>query len=407
MRRPSPWLVLVVVLLGILLLREPRLRRIDDVFLRWFLQNSQAQLPPAQVALVEITRQDFRSLPVLPASGTGVEETASKKTLRRAVTPLEYALFLQAAMIFQPAVIALEPIVIWRDRDKDQEQVFIDQAMRVPKLLVGMELGDKGARDVASDDLLSFSQVTGPRGGLAEYSGISHRPDDDIRLISTPGFTNLPADRSDQVRVPMLFEYRGEVVPSFPLQAVLLWLRATPGEVKIELGKQILLPNGWKIPIHRDGTATVNPVAEGSVRRLTLDQLLLAAQEHEAHRPPTIDLAGLKDQIVLLRIADDPLQPPNIFSTAIATIQDNAYVRPARPIYDWLIVLAAAILACFLWMLAKSNLLLIAIALSAGYSLLALTMLSASRLWLPTFLPLALLWFLVLVRLFVPERAAK
>ncbi len=403
MRRPSAWLILVVVLLGVLILREPRLRRVDDLFLGWFLEHSEAQLPPAQVTLVEITREDFRSLPVLPANGNEVEKTARKKTLRRAVSPLEYALFLQAAMDFQPAVIALEPIVIWRDRDKDQEQVFIDQAMRVPKLLVGMELGDKGPRDVPSDDLLSFSEVTGPRGGLAEFPGISHRPDDDIRLISTPGFTNLPADRSDRVRVPMLFEYRGEVVPSFPLQAILLWLRATPGDVRIELGKQILLPNGWKIPIHPDGTATINPVAGGSVRRLTLNQLLLAAQEHEGHREPTIDLANLKDQIVLLRIADDPLQPPNVFSTAIATIQQNAYIGRVSWIYDWVIVAAAAVFACFLRGIAKTSLVLVAIALSAGSSLLALTALSENHLWLPTFLPLALLWFLVLVRLIMPR----
>ena len=296
-------------------------------------------------------------------------------------------------MDFQPAVIALEPIVIWRDRDKDQEQVFIDQAMRVPKLLVGMELGDKGPRDVPSDDLLSFSQVTGPRGGLAEFTGISHRPDDDIRLISTPGFTNLPADRSDRVRVPMLFEYRGEVVPSFPLQAIMLWLRATPGDVHIELGSQIILPNGWKIPIHPDGTITINPVAGGSVPAY-LAQLLLAAQEHESHRAPTINVENLKDQIVLLRIADDPLQSPNIFSTAIATIQRNVYIRRVpRP------ALGDQSRRGRLQLLPPRNR-----ENQSGFSRdcaerrLQLACFNGplrNHLWLPTFLPLALIWFLV------------
>ena len=174
-----------------------------------------------------------------------------------------------------------------------------------------------------------FHNVTGNRGDLAEFSGVNRQPDDDIRLISTPGFINLPSERSDRIRVPMLFEYRGEIVPSFPLQAIMLWLRITPAEVKIELGSRIILPNGWQIPIHRDGTVTINPVAKQSVRRLTLNELLLAAQEHEKHRPPSINIDNLKDQIVLLRLADDPLQPPNVFATAIATIQNNAYVRPA------------------------------------------------------------------------------
>ncbi|HEY2799014.1 MAG TPA: hypothetical protein VGI85_00330 [Chthoniobacterales bacterium] len=405
MRRPSPWLVVVVVLLGILLLREPRVRQGDDVLLAWFLEHAQAHLPPAQVALIEIHREDLRSFPILPAKGSRAEATTAKKKLLRTVSPLEYALFLQAAMEFQPAVIALEPIVIWRTREKDQEQVFLDEAMRVPKLLVGMRLGESGPRDIATDEILSFSQVTGERGRLAEYPGVSHRPDDDIRLISTPGFINLPADRSDRVRVPMLFDYRGEIVPSFPLQAILLWLRTTPSDVKVELGRQILLPNGWKIPLHIDGTATINPVAAGSVRHVSLDQLLLAAQEHQSHRPPTVDLSGLNDQIVVLRAADDPLQPPNIFATAIATIQENAYPHRVSPLWDWLIVLAAALLSCFLWKIPKGDLILMALAMSAGYALLVLAILSQHRLWLPMQLPLALLWFLVIVRLFARDKA--
>jgi hypothetical protein len=209
------------------------------------------------------------------------------------------------------------------------------------------------------------------------------------------------------VRVPMLFDYRGEIVPSFPLQAIMLWLRLVPSDVKIELGSKIILPNGWIIPIHRDGTITINPVARQSVRRLTLNELLLAAQEHEAHRPPTVNLDNLKDHIVLLRIADDPLQPPNLFSTAIATIQNNVYIRPAHRITPWLIILAAAIFSSFLWMFSRSTILLLALIVSAGYALLSLGMLSRFHLWLPTFLPIALIWFLAIVRLVTPRSAMK
>ena len=139
MRRPSPWLILVVILLGALILREPRLQQMEDVFLSWFMEHAEGVLPPAQVTLVEIGREDFQRL---IAAGRG-EAAAKRPGGRRSLSPLEYALFLQAVLEFQPTVIALEPIVIWRDRDKDQEQVFIDQAMRVPKLLVGIELGGR------------------------------------------------------------------------------------------------------------------------------------------------------------------------------------------------------------------------------------------------------------------------
>ena len=259
MRHSPPWLALVIVLLGVLIIREPRLQQLDDVFLGWLMQNSAAQLPPAQVTLVEIGRDDLRQMtpPELK------KPLPLGETVRRSLSPLEYALFLQAVLDCEPAVIAFEPILIWRDRDRAQEQVFIDQAMRVPKLLVAMELSEKGPNDLAAEDVPSFSQVTGPRGGLAEFAGISQRPNDDLRLISTPGFIARRANHDDRIRVPMLFEYRGEIVPSFPLQAIILWLRATPADVKIELGSRILLPNGLKIPINPDGTTTINPPGRG------------------------------------------------------------------------------------------------------------------------------------------------
>lgn len=395
MRRPSPWLILVVILLGVFILREPRLQQVEDVFLSFFMEHTEAALPPAPVTLVEIGRSDFQRM-------TPAEEAKplpKGQAARRSLSPLEYALFLQAVLDFQSTVVAFEPIVIWRDRDKTQEQVFIDQAMRVPRLLLATELGGKGPHDLSPDDVLSFANVTGDRGRLAEFSGVSRQPDDDVRLISTPGFTNLPDERSGRIRVPMLFAYRGEIVPSFPLQAILLWLRITPAEVKVELGSRIILPNGWEIPIHRDGTLTVNPLARQSVRRLSLNELLLAAQEHERKRPPSVNVENLKDQIVLLRLADDPLQPPNVFSTAIATIQNAAYIRRAPGAVAWVIILAAGLLSCFLWMISKANLLMWAIIFSAGYGLMALGFLARDRLWLPTFLPLALLGFLVVVRL--------
>ena len=348
----------------------------------------------AQVAQVEIGRDDFQRL-------TPEEERKplpKGQAARRSLSPLEYALFLQAILEFQPTVIGIQPVVIWRARDKTQEQVFIDQAMRVPRLLIAIELGGKGPNDLAADDLPTLPNVSGPRGYLAQFSGVKRQPDEDIRLISTPGFTNLPNGWSDRIRVPLLFEYRGEIVPSFTLQAIMLWLRLTPADVKVELGGQISLPNGWKIPLHRDGTTTINPVARESVHRLSFSELLLAAQEHEKHLPPTRDVGDLKSQIILLRIADDPLQPPDVFATAIATIQGNVYVQPASKTIAWIIILLMALLSCFLRMISRTGFFLGAIMFSAGWGMIVLAVLSRDHIWLPTLLPLMLLWFLVVVR---------
>ncbi len=50
--------------------------------------------------------------------------------------------------------------------------------------------------------------MTGRRGDLAAFGGIARQPNDDLRLISTQGFINLPKEISSGIRVPLLFLYR-------------------------------------------------------------------------------------------------------------------------------------------------------------------------------------------------------
>jgi len=47
-------LMLVVLLLGVLFLREPRLQRCEDRFLRWLLKNSDPHGPAASLTVVDI-----------------------------------------------------------------------------------------------------------------------------------------------------------------------------------------------------------------------------------------------------------------------------------------------------------------------------------------------------------------
>ena len=56
MRRPSLWLLMVIILLGAFILREPRLQGIDDTLQGWFMEHTESALPPVPVTLVEIGR---------------------------------------------------------------------------------------------------------------------------------------------------------------------------------------------------------------------------------------------------------------------------------------------------------------------------------------------------------------
>ncbi len=397
MQRPSLWPLLVVVLLGILFLREPRFQRLEQIFLRWLVNNSRPMMPAAPLTIV-----DIGSL----TSGKGKATTAAEKLLHgsaKEISPLESALLLQAALDFKPTVIAFEPVLRWSEKEKDQAQIFVDQAMRVPKLVMGTELTATPDPDAPVPEIPGFTQVTGKRGDLVEFSGISRQPGEDVRILSTPGFVNLPKEVADQIHVPLLFQYRGEVIPSFALQSVLLWMRVPLNEVKIELGSHILLPNGEKIPVRADGTLLVSPNAARRARHLTLNELLLEAEQHEKEPSAAARFNNIRDQIVLARAPLGARRRADIFAAAIATIQAHAFIRRVSWIYDCMVVLIAASLSGAVRQFSRVDLVLGGIACSAGYCLIALAVISRWFIWLPGFLPLGAVWVLVIYSLVLPK----
>ncbi|HEX7517250.1 MAG TPA: hypothetical protein VF345_08185 [Chthoniobacterales bacterium] len=397
MQRPTIWIMLAVLLLGVVFLREPRLEQSEEFFLRWLLKNSEPHGPMAPLTVVEIGHDEALDRDPL-------KESSSPHSGGSGVSPLEFALFLQSVLEFQPTVVAFENILKWRERDKDQEQVFIDQAMRVPRLLLAAELTTTPDPDAPGPEIQGFTQVTGKRGDLVEFSGIGRQPGEEMRLIATAGFINLPDEIADGIHVPLLFRYRGEVIPSFALEAVLLWLRVTPAEVTIDLGSHIFLPQGRKIPIRADGTLLISPNAGKKARRITLNELALATQQHDVGKKTSSEFDSMRDQIVLARTPANPLSPPDVFAATLATIQTNAYVHRVSWIFDCVILLIAAVVVGELRHISRVDLVLGAIAFTAAYCLIALAVVSRWLIWLPGVLPLGAVWLLVLISIVTPHR---
>src|SRR5207249_10675103 len=126
-------LAIVVVLVALLLARDPYVEKADAFFLDWLLRNTPASGDHVPLTVVEIGEEpvvETQPNQKAPSNPPGSRSSAAL------VSPLEFALFFQAILEFKPTVVAVEPLLKWRGRDKDQEQVFFDQAMRVPKLLL-------------------------------------------------------------------------------------------------------------------------------------------------------------------------------------------------------------------------------------------------------------------------------
>src|SRR3954470_8035609 len=390
-------LMLVVVLVGLLFLREPRLEQSEEFFLRWLLKNSDPHGPAASLTVVDIGHDT-----AMERQGAAEGDELVPRSGANVVSPMEFALFLQSVLAFQPTVVAFENILKWRETDREQEQVFIDQAMRVPRLLLAAELTTTPDPDAPGPEIPGFTQVTGKRGDLVEFSGVGRQANEELRLIATAGFTNLPDEISDGIHVPLLFRYRGEVIPSFAFEAILLWLRATPSEVSIDLDSHISLPHGRVIPIRSDGTMLVFPNASRKAHHMALSDLLVAAQRRDTGK--NSGLGSLRDQIVLARTPANPLSPPDVFAATIATIQSSAYVRRVSMIFDCIILLLAAAIVGKLRDLSRVDLVLGGIAFTAAYCLAALTIVSRWLIWLPGCLPLGAVWVLVLASIVIPHR---
>jgi CHASE2 domain len=391
MQRPSLWPLLVVLLMGALFLREPRFQRFEETYLRWLVRNSLPSGGPVPLTVVEIGES---------ASQKGREPLTGSRARR--TLPLELALFLQGILDFKPTVVAIEPVLNWGEREKEQEQIFIDQAMRVPNLLLGAELTATPDPDAPVAEIPGFGQVSGRRGDIPEFSGVARQPSEDVRVISTLGFVNLPSDITNDVHAPLLFQYRGEVIPSFALQAALLWLRVPLNEVKIDIGSAISLPNGMKIPIRSDGTALINPRIARRARYLTLDELLLAAQQREARESTTIGLEKMSEELVLAQKPTDS-KTPDIFAATVATIQSGSFVRRVSWIFDCLLIVIVAAISIAVRQFSRVDLVLGAIAFTAAYCLLDLAVISRWSIWLPGCLPVGAVWVLVIVSLVQPK----
>ncbi|MDQ2868331.1 MAG: hypothetical protein M3R59_07975 [Verrucomicrobiota bacterium] len=392
----------IIIFLGALLLaREPHVERVDSFFVSWLLKNTKPHGQHVPLTVVEIGRDPL--LEKTPENASSNQNPIVHGTAT-GVTPLEFALFLQSIVDYKPTVVAFEPLIRWRESERDQEQVFLDQAMRVPKLLLATQLTATPDPDAVPTEIVGFSQVKGRRGDLPTYTGIARQPDEDLRLVSTPGYINLPAEATDATHVPLLFQYRSEVIPAFALQTFLTWARIPLGAVKIEIGSHIELPDGKKIPIRWDGSLLINPNADRLGRRFGMNELMLLAQQHPPGKNSPLD--SLHDELVLARTPLNPLSPPDVFAATIATLQSNHYVHRVSVLFDVAILLLIAVLAGFAVRLARIDVLLGAIGLIAAYIIMSFVTISRRETYLPGVVPVTMILVATVIALLWPREAS-
>jgi len=410
MRRSLPQLIFTVVVLGILLLREaqrPPLAGIEETFINWLAANSNAEHTRAPVMLVEINDNCLMDHP-WPWS------------------PLEFASFLDGALQFQARTAAIEPVMAWDEKkltpaqllqQPQYEKILHNRILRTPKLELGAQLGYPDDPDVLPpiQPLPVLRNIQGATESVPEYTVIEAQPGEDIRLTAGLGFANIPPSEPTAQHAPMVFRYRGQMVPSFVLEGMMLWYGVTPDEVQVRLGSEIRLADKLTIPVNRAGAMMIDwrqPYDRAGFDDLVLamDQGVKLAGSHST----VIDPDKLRDRLVLLARTDTRSQTlllptgqmgsvGELFAAALATAETNAFARPAGAWGTATVLLVG--MALGLVLSARRKLLVVPVVLGfgAGYLLLCLAVFEATRVAMPLMPMLAVMVFVGLFRLLKPR----
>jgi hypothetical protein len=407
MRRSLPQMIFTVLVLGALLLREGHeapLAGIEETFINWLAANSNGQHSRAPVTLIEINDNCMVDYP-WPWS------------------PLNYGLFLDGAIQFQARVAAVEPVLAWDDQALPPDQLlqqpqfkrYLHEAiLRTPKLELGAQLGFPEDPDVLPpmQPLPVLRNVQGAVDPVPEYTIIEAEPGEDIRLTASLGFANVPPVEPTAAHAPLVFRYRGQVVPSFVLQALMLWHGVLPGEVEVRLGSEIKLGDKLTIPINGAGAMLVDWAQPYD--RAGFDDLELAVDQVEKKLKPVIDPAILKDRLLVLARTDAQSQimllptgrmgsAGELFAAALATAETNAFARPAGRVGSGVVLALGVMLG---WALTRKGKLWtppLVLGFTAGYLLLCLAVFEGLRVALPLTPMLVLVAFVGGYRLLAPR----
>lgn len=416
MQKQAAFLMVAVLLLGLFLMRESRVgagARIETGYGDWLAANAARTVPPARVTLVEIDDHSIASEHAWPWS------------------PLEYALFLRAALPFKPEVTGIEPVLDWKgappvggDSAQKMEQgrsALRDSVLQAPKLVLGAQLGSPDDPETVPPlqpaPLLPGRNITGDTRDIPLFTDITAQAEEDFRLSAATGFTNFPADQGKVVhKAPLLFNYRGEIVPSFILQTLVRWYKLTPDDVKVELGSRIALGKAASIPIDEAGRMNVD--FGSAYTRFAEDDLLLAVSEQQrgGTGAPAISTEALKGSIVLLARTDADsrtLIVPSlakesygeISAAAIATVLNGVYSRRVSSFFDFGVIAVVMALSCFFHHFGKRAFVLLSFTILLGYLFLGLSVYALCLARLPFILPAGLLLLVNFFSIFIAREA--
>lgn len=408
MFRTGAQLMFLTLIVGVVLMRESGrepLNGANERFIDFLAANARRSEKLAPVTLVGIDEATIREHP-LPW------------------TPGDYALFFNAANSFHPQVIATDEILDWKLQNASPEaiqtfaqyaQMLHDNVRKSPRTVLGAQLGypDDADRIPPLESIAGLRNVKGVVSAIPEFRIVESQPSEELRLATVQGFTNWPPTHGSTRTAPLLLRYCGQVVPSFVLQAAMLWEEVTPDDVEVEVGKHIKLGGRVTIPIDAEGRMRLNTALP--IGRCNVEELLVSAEQKEANAAPA-DLFTSRTVLLSRVDVNAPMTPVSLDRTrprgemialALGTIQSRTFLQFVPPWTNWAIIGFFTLAALFVPGLRKNQVMILGSVAILASVVGALALIGAKLIVFPVIVPVGLALFLMIARLLSPNREVK
>jgi hypothetical protein len=408
MFRTGAQLMFLTFIVGLFLMRESEREPVNAANERvndFLAANARRKEMPAPVTLVGIDEVSLKEHP-LPW------------------TPGDYALFFNAAVAFKPEVLATDEILDWHLDKKSPEitqtfaqyaQMLRENIRKSPRTLLGAELSypEDADRIPPLESIAGLRKVKGSVALIPEYRVVEAQASEELRLATVQGFTTWPTHGQSSRSAPLLLRYCGQVVPSFVLQAAMLWEKVTPEDVEVEVGRHVRLGERITIPIDAAGRMRVNLALP--IGRCSFEDLVVGAEQKDANASPSpstdlfsaralllsrTDLKAAKIPVTL----DHPRPRGELYALALGTIQNRAFIHSVPWWTNWAFVGFFTLVAVFVPSMTRSLALILGSVSILGSLVAALGLIGTKLIALPVIVPIGVTMFLIIARFLIPNR---
>jgi hypothetical protein len=258
-----------------------------------------------------------------------------------------------------------------------------------------------------------LQRVTGDASRVPEFTDVTNWSREAYRILTPPGWTNLPEVSTMKTTCPLVLRYRGGLVPTLPLQSMIFWEKLTPEDIQVVLGSHIAFGERLRVPIDETGRMRIHLGAPHA--RATYDNLVLTRNQMDEKQAPELAPDAFREKLLLLARTDAAVKtvdlgggrkacPGELFAAAIATMQSRAFPQNIGIWFDFTLIALVAIGCLWLprWRIGRTA--LWALAGLVIYFGIALLVFRQSLLTLPGVLPVGLAFWVVLLRVGMAKR---